>query len=90
MDVRDTGLDSFWDRPLRDLLEALQATPAGLTSEEATRRARRYGANSLMRESRFAGLSGFLRFLANPLVISAGFAWAAWEGTAGTVRPPPC
>ena len=65
----DTSLHGFWDRPLRDLLELLQATPAGLTSDEATRRLRLYGPNSFVRESRFAGLVGFLRFLANPLVI---------------------
>ena len=66
---RDTSLHGFWDRPLHDLLEHLQATPAGLTADEATRRVRRYGPNSFVRESRFAGLMGFLRFLANPLVI---------------------
>jgi P-type Mg2+ transporter len=65
----DTSLHGFWDRPLRDLLGLLQATSAGLTSDEATRRLRLYGPNSLVRESRFAGLIGFLRFLANPLVI---------------------
>jgi P-type Mg2+ transporter len=65
----DTSLHGFWDRPLRDLFELLQATPAGLTSDEATRRARLYGPNSFVRESRFAGLIGFLRFLTNPLVI---------------------
>jgi P-type Mg2+ transporter len=65
----DTSLHGFWDRPLRDLLGLLQATSAGLTSDEATRRLRLYGPNSLVRESRFAGLMNFLRFLANPLVI---------------------
>ncbi len=65
----DTSLHGFWDRPLRDLLGLLQATPAGLSSDEATRRLRLYGPNSLVRESRFAGPIGFLRFLANPLVI---------------------
>jgi hypothetical protein len=34
---RDTCLPGFWDRPLPDLFELLQATPAGLTSDEATR-----------------------------------------------------
>ena len=38
-----------------DLLELLPATPAGLTSDEATRRVRLYGPNSFVRESRFAG-----------------------------------
>ena len=65
----DTSLHGFWDTPLRDLLGLLQATSAGLTSDEATRRLRLYGPNSLVRESRLAGLIGFLRFLANPLVI---------------------
>ncbi len=65
----NTSLHGFWDRPLQELLNLLPATPAGLTSDEATRRLRLYGPNSFVRESRFAGLIGFLRFLANPLVI---------------------
>ncbi|MCX6633543.1 MAG: magnesium-translocating P-type ATPase [Acidobacteria bacterium] len=64
-----THLQGFWDRPLRELLDLLEATPAGLTSDEAKRRLRRDGPNSLVRESRFATLVGFLRFFANPLVI---------------------
>lgn len=59
----------FWDKPLRDLLGQLEATPAGLTSAEAKRRVRLHGPNSLAGESRFAGLIGFLRFFANPLVL---------------------
>jgi len=59
----------FWDTPVRDLLEELHATPAGLTSAEAETRRRLHGPNSLAEESRFAGLVGFLRFFANPLVI---------------------
>jgi Mg2+-importing ATPase len=59
----------FWDRPVGDLLGQLHATPAGLTSEEAARRRRVHGPNSLAEEARFAGLVGFLRFFANPLVI---------------------
>ena len=69
MTESESSLHGFWDRPLGDLLERLQATPAGLTSAEASRRLRLYGPNSLVRESRFAGLMDFLRFLANPLVI---------------------
>jgi magnesium-transporting ATPase (P-type) len=64
-----TSLHGFRDRPPRDLFELLQAAPAGLISDEATRRAHLYGPNSFVRESRFAGLIGFLRFLTNPLVI---------------------
>jgi Mg2+-importing ATPase len=63
------AVEGFWDRPLLDLLHAMQTTSAGLASDEAERRRRRYGPNSLVRESRFAGLAGFLRFLVNPLVI---------------------
>ncbi len=69
MEKRETPLAGFWDRPRRDLLQLLQATPAGLTSEEAKRRLRLYGPNSLVQESRLAALAGFLRFFANPLVI---------------------
>ena len=59
----------FWNSPLRDLFQTLEATPAGLTSDEAKRRLRLYGPNSFVRESRFAVLFSFLRLFANPLVI---------------------
>ncbi len=62
-------LDRFWDMPQRDLLVLLEATPAGLTSDEAKQRLRRHGPNSLVAESRFAPLINFLRFFANPLVL---------------------
>ena len=62
-------LEGFWERPLRDLLQQLQATPAGLTTDEAKRRLRRYGPNSLVQESRFATLFSVFRLFANPLVI---------------------
>jgi magnesium-transporting ATPase (P-type) len=66
---RPALLKGFWKRPRRELLELLQATPGGLTSDEAKRRLRRYGRNSLVRESRFVALVNLLRFLVNPLVI---------------------
>ena len=69
MKNRDKDLESFWDKPLADLLQLLQATPAGLTTDETKRRLRLYGPNSMAQESRFAGLLTFLRFFANPLVI---------------------
>jgi Mg2+-importing ATPase len=69
MTKTDKTLDRFWDTPLQDLLHLLEATPAGLTSAEANRRLRLYGPNSLVGESRFAGLINFLRFFANPLVL---------------------
>ena len=69
MSTRATFAEDFWDKPLRDLLQALEATPSGLTSDEANRRLRLYGPNSFVKESRFAALFGFLRLVANPLVI---------------------
>jgi magnesium-transporting ATPase (P-type) len=69
MEKRDKNLESFWDKPLQGLLQLLQATPAGLTTDEAKRRSRLYGPNSMVQESRFAGLLTFLRLFANPLVI---------------------
>jgi Mg2+-importing ATPase len=69
MSKPDKTLDRFWDMPLRDLLDLLEATPAGLTSAEAKQRLRLHGPNSLVGESRFAALIGFLRFFANPLVL---------------------
>jgi Mg2+-importing ATPase len=65
----DKTLDRFWDMPLKDLLVVLEATPAGLTSDEAKQRLRLHGPNSLVAESRFATLIGFFRFFANPLVL---------------------
>jgi len=69
MNQPDKTLDRFWDMPQRDLLVLLQATPAGLTSDEAKQRLRLHGPNSLVGESRFAPLLGFLAFFANPLVL---------------------
>jgi Mg2+-importing ATPase len=68
-DKQATPLMGFWDKPRLELLELLQATPAGLTSDEARRRLGLYGPNSMVRESRFAVLVSLLRFLINPLVI---------------------
>ncbi len=64
-----TPLPNFWDKPLSDLLQTLEATPAGLTSDEAGRRLRLYGPNSFAKESRFAALLSFFRLFANPLVL---------------------
>ena len=67
-------LQHFWDMPLQDLLTQLGTSPQGLTSEEAARRLRQYGPNTLRPESRFAGLLQFLRMFANPLVLILLFA----------------
>ncbi len=62
-------LQGFWNQPRAGLLELLQASPAGLTSEEAQRRLDLYGPNSLVKESRFAAILSLLRLLIDPLVI---------------------
>ncbi len=69
MSQPDQTLDRFWDIHERNLLDLLEATPAGLTSAEAKQRLRLHGPNSLVGESRFAALISFLRFFANPLVL---------------------
>jgi Mg2+-importing ATPase len=69
MEKGENNLANFWDQPLQDLLQRLQATPDGLTAEAAKQRLHLYGPNSMVQESRFAGLLTFLRFFANPLVV---------------------
>jgi P-type Mg2+ transporter len=64
-----TPVEGFWDRPLQELFQLLQATPAGLATDEVCQRLLRYGPNSLVQELRFAALLSFLGFFANPLVI---------------------
>jgi len=59
----------FWEIPLDQLLVRLEATPQGLTTAEAENRLRRFGPNSLARESRFAPVAEILRLFVNPLVL---------------------
>jgi len=69
MGSRATPFADFWASPQEELLGRLRATAAGLTSDEAKRRLRLHGPNSLIRERRFAPLLDLLRFFANPLVV---------------------
>jgi Mg2+-importing ATPase len=69
MEIQSKALDDFWDRPLSELHQILQTASNGLTSEEANRRLRLYGPNSLDQERRFAALFSFFGFFASPLVI---------------------
>src|SRR5579864_2923424 len=89
MEGRTTSLQDFWDRPLQELFQRLEATPAGLTTEEASWRLRLYGPNSLVRESRFATLLSFFRLFANPLVIilvvASGVSLALGEHVGGLI-----
>ena len=68
MEPPETPFVGFWDRPQGELLGALRATAAGLTSDEAKRRLRLHGPNSLVQERRFAALLSFVRFFGNPLI----------------------
>jgi Mg2+-importing ATPase len=80
---RAKPLDDFWNLSLQKLFQQLQATPAGLSADEASRRLRLYGPNSVAPESRFVLLVSFFRFFANPLVIilvaAAGVSFALGE-----------
>ncbi len=69
MTMPGTSAQNFWDKPLHDIMQALEATPAGLTSDEAKERLHRYSSNSLVQKSRFEALFSFLRLFVNPLVL---------------------
>jgi P-type Mg2+ transporter len=88
-DKQTTPLRNFWDKPLPELLELLQASPAGLTSDEAQRRLSLHGPNSMVRESRFAALVSLLRLLANPLVLillgASGISLALGDSVSGAI-----
>jgi hypothetical protein len=63
----ETTLDRSWEVPLQDLLNRLEANPSGLTSSDAKGRPCLHRPNSLVGESTFAALIGFLPFLSIPL-----------------------
>jgi Mg2+-importing ATPase len=63
--------------PAGELFAALQASPGGLTTDEARRRLAEVGPNEPARAPRTAGLVQVLRLLANPLVITLLIASAA-------------
>ncbi len=75
MKDHSTGLPQAPDKQtpqandLSALLEKLQATESGLSTEEAQRRLVQYGANEPAPARRFATIQQFLSFLLNPLVI---------------------
>jgi len=60
---------TFWQQDLTALLECYKATPAGLTSNEATERLTYYGPNLFHPQRRNALLFQFLSKFSNPLVI---------------------
>lgn len=59
----------FWQQNLSDLFKRIEATPNGLTSQEAASRLKLYGPNVFQPEKKFAPLLHFLSKFNNPLVI---------------------
>ena len=82
-------IDSFWDEPSDELLSRLDATRAGLTSSQARDRLRTLGPNELARAKPFRAVVEFLRFFANPLVltllVASGISYATGSRTEATI-----
>ncbi|HVZ36897.1 MAG TPA: flippase-like domain-containing protein, partial [Polyangiaceae bacterium] len=79
---------SMPDQPLRELLEELESTAAGLTSAEAARRLAIYGSNEPSTTPLRTKVLGFVRASANPLVailLVAGAASAVLGDTTDAV-----
>ena len=66
--------EDLWTAPLDRWLSELDASPAGLTSEEAAQRLDRYGPNDAMARRRRPLLLQFLGRFGNPLVLVLLFA----------------
>jgi len=85
----DPAPGAFWNLALEELLQRLQADPAGLSWAEARKRLRRYGPNLLRAEPRSAVLWAFLRLLGNPLVVvllaASGLSIALGDPTGGSI-----
>ena len=88
-DQSANSFKDFWNTPQAELLNLLQATPAGLTSGEALGPFRQYGPNSLVSESRFAALISLVRFVINPLVVillvASGISIALGDAVGGLI-----
>lgn len=61
--------DTWWQQPAATALQALGASPTGLSEEEAGRRLLRYGPNQLTEAQSRRILADISRRLANPLVL---------------------
>lgn len=64
----------FWKVPLQHVLQTLQATPEGLTGQEAQRRLRVYGENTVSTSKKRSIFVQFLMKFQNPLIILLLFA----------------
>jgi len=70
----DQNLASFWSIPAKELLKSLQATPGGLTSNEAKKRLAVYGANRLKPQKRSDAFTLLLSQFKSPIILILLFA----------------
>ncbi|MEA1648019.1 magnesium-translocating P-type ATPase [Nitrospirillum sp. BR 11164] len=82
--MQNTSPPATWTLPLADLLAALPADAAGLTSAEAQRRQRQWGPNQVLGHRRRPAWLDFLARFANPLVLILLFASALSAATGNT------
>jgi len=65
---------AFWSLPAAELLAQLQATPQGITADEARQRLARYGSNLLLPKKRSDSLALFLTQFKSPITLILLFA----------------
>ena len=64
----------YWSSPTSDLLQRLQTTSKGLTSQEGEQRLLQYGANALKPREKLGALALFLGQFRSPIVLILLFA----------------
>ncbi|TRZ70273.1 MAG: magnesium-translocating P-type ATPase [Nitrosopumilaceae archaeon] len=74
MSVTKQHLQTFWQTPITDLLETLETSPKGLTTEEANVRLECYGPNLLAAQKKVEGFTLFLRQFRSPIILILLFA----------------
>lgn len=67
---------NFWSRPSEEVLSALESTGRGLSPEEAEKRLKEYGPNSLRPEKQSTTLKLFISQFKSPIIILLIFAAA--------------
>lgn len=60
---------AFWSIPVDELLRQLEATPGGLTSEQARQRLARFGANLLKPQKRTTTFALLLTQFTSPIIL---------------------
>jgi len=72
----DQNPQTFWNNPVTELLNKLQATSAGLTTDEAGKRRTTYGANRLKPQKRSDAFTLLLAQFKSPIILILIFATA--------------